>query len=400
MLQNISVVDHDHGKKTVIKVIGVGGGGSNAVNRMIESGIQDVEFLCANTDSQALSRTKAGIKIPLGQTVTKGLGAGGKPEVGAAAAEEDKELIKSYLSGADMVFVTAGMGGGTGTGAAPIIAKIAKDLGALTVAVVTTPFSYEGNRKKRLASDGIDKLTKAVDTLITIPNDKLLAMVASHASIRESFMKADEVLRMGVQGISEIITVPGEINIDFADVRTIMEGKGVALMGIGRGSGDNRAVDAVTMAIQNPLLEDIKIDGAEGLLVNISAGPDFTMDELNEIMMIITQSIHEDAMVIHGLTENANMKDEVMVTVIATGFKSQAEQSAQAQARREEAPVPGVKGRLDFGETLQFDVFEKALGGAGKAPVKSYLGGRNDDENIEYPTILRRQGMSKEGLGR
>jgi cell division protein FtsZ len=312
---------------SVIKVVGVGGGGSNAVNRMIECGISGVEFLVANTDHQALGKSAAAVKVPIGQDTTKGLGAGGKPEIGEAAAQEDKDLIRSHLDGADMVFITAGMGGGTGTGAAPIIAKVAREVGALTVAVVTKPFDYEGPKKKRLAEEGIKKLHENVDTLITIPNQKLLSILEGKTSVKAALQKADDVLRMGVQGISDLITEAGDINIDFADVKTIMEGKGDALMGIGFGSGENRAVDAATSAIRNPLMEEVHLDGAEGLLVNIIAGEDFAMEELSEIMGIITANMHPDALVIHGMTMREDYKDSISVTVIATGFRSTAEPS-------------------------------------------------------------------------
>ena len=319
---DLEVMDERVMGKTVIKVIGCGGGGSNAVARMIQVGVQGVDFVAANTDLQALGSSLAAIKVPFGRQVTCGLGAGGKPEIGEQAAEEDKEMIQNVLKGADMVFVTAGMGGGTGTGSAPVIARIAKELGCLTVAVVTRPFRFEKQRKMELAEAGIEKLRKHVDTLITIPNENLLKLVDKRTPIRDAFLKADDVLRMGVQGISNLITKPGEINIDFADVRTVMEGQGDSLMGIGEGWGDNRAVDAATMAIENPLLDDVNIEGASGLLVNVTVGPDFSLFEYNEIMDIISSRVDSNATVIAGQDSDDNLDDHVRVTVIATGFGS------------------------------------------------------------------------------
>jgi cell division protein FtsZ len=314
---------------TVIKVIGVGGGGNNAVNRMIQSGLSNVEFIAVNTDLQALQSSQAETRIPLGSKVTGGLGAGGRPEVGEKAALEDKEHIRSILEGTDMVFVTAGMGGGTGTGAAPVIAEIARGMGILTVAVVTKPFTFEGRRKSQLAEEGIRKLRDAVDTLITIPNQHLLKIVAKNTPIPQAFLVADDVLRQGVQGISDLITKVGMINIDFADVRTIMEGQGDALMGIGLGEGENRAVDAATNAINNPLLEDARIEGAGNILVSVTGGDDFSLSEFEEIMQIITANAHSEVLVIAGTTVDATIEGQIRVTVIATGF-------GQADALEEE----------------------------------------------------------------
>jgi cell division protein FtsZ len=364
---------------SVIKVVGVGGGGSNAVNRMIECGISGVEFLVANTDHQALGKSAAAVKVPIGQDTTKGLGAGGKPEIGEAAAQEDKDLIRSHLDGADMVFITAGMGGGTGTGAAPIIAKVAREVGALTVAVVTKPFDYEGPKKKRLAEEGIKKLHENVDTLITIPNQKLLAILEGKTSVKAALQKADDVLRMGVQGISDLITEAGDINIDFADVKTIMEGKGDALMGIGFGSGENRAVDAATSAIRNPLMEEVHLDGAEGLLVNIIAGEDFAMEELSEIMGIITANMHPDALVIHGMTMREDYKDSISVTVIATGFRSGAGAFDSTEEVRRE-PESDVVGLKEFESLSQ--------GGIQRTP-NSFLGLRGGEGDMDVPAVIR-----------
>lgn len=308
---------------TVIKVIGAGGGGSNAVNRMLECNIQYVDFIVANTDVQALNYSKAPMKLAIGSKLTGGLGAGGKPEVGEKAAMEDTEIIANAVRGAHMVFITAGMGGGTGTGSAPVIAKIARDQGALTVGVVTKPFAFEGRAKMRTAEAGIEKLRQNVDTLVVIPNQHLLNLVDSKQTIKDAFVMADDVLRRAVQGIADIITKNGLVNIDFADVRSTMAGQGDALMGVGTGSGENRAVDAATNAINNPLLEDSHIEGATRILVNIYAAEMPSTVEVNDIMEIITANAHPDVETIHGITVDETdeaMKDKITVTVIATGF--------------------------------------------------------------------------------
>jgi len=308
---------------TVIKVIGAGGGGSNAVNRMLECNIQYVDFIVANTDVQALNYSKAPMKLVIGSKLTGGLGAGGKPEVGEKAAMEDTEIIANAVRGAHMVFITAGMGGGTGTGSAPVIAKIARDQGALTVGVVTKPFGFEGRAKMRTAEAGIEKLRQNVDTLVVIPNQHLLNLVDSKQTIKDAFVMADDVLRRAVQGIADIITKNGLVNIDFADVRSTMAGQGDALMGVGTGSGENRAVDAATNAINNPLLEDSHIEGATRILVNIYAAEMPSTVEVNDIMEIVTANAHPDVETIHGITVDETdeaMKDKITVTVIATGF--------------------------------------------------------------------------------
>ena len=308
---------------TVIKVIGAGGGGSNAVNRMLECNIQYVDFIVANTDVQALNYSKAPMKLAIGSKLTGGLGAGGKPDVGEKAAMEDTEIIANAVRGAHMVFITAGMGGGTGTGSAPVIAKIARDQGALTVGVVTKPFAFEGRAKMRTAEAGIEKLRQNVDTLVVIPNQHLLNMVDSKQTIKDAFVMADDVLRRAVQGIADIITKNGLVNIDFADVRSTMAGQGDALMGVGTGSGENRAVDAATNAINNPLLEDSHIEGATRILVNIYAAEMPSTVEINDIMEIVTANAHLDVDTIHGITVDETdeaMKDKITVTVIATGF--------------------------------------------------------------------------------
>jgi cell division protein FtsZ len=303
-----------------IKVIGIGGGGGNAVNRMIEAGIEGIEFLVANTDLQALKRSKAPIKIQLGSKLTKGLGAGANPGVGREAALEDTDKIIEVLEGADMVFVTTGLGGGTGTGGAPIIASLATELDALTVAVVTKPFHFEGRRRMQQAEHGLRELRECVDTVITIPNERLLHTVQKDSSLADSFGVADDVLRQAVQGISDLITVPGLINLDFADVKSIMEGMGMALMGAGRARGENRAIEATQQAISSPLLEEATIQGAKGVLINITGGPDLTLYEVNVAATIIRESADEDANIIFGAVIDESMHDEMKITVIATGF--------------------------------------------------------------------------------
>ncbi len=308
---------HNHAK---IKVIGVGGGGGNAINTMISCRLEGVDFIAANTDLQALESNQAPIKIPLGGALTKGLGAGANPEIGRNSAIEDRERIAEVLSGADMVFVTAGMGGGTGTGAAPVIAQVARECGALTVGVVTKPFGFEGKKRRRQAEEGILILSQSVDTLITIPNDRLLTIAGQKTTMLDAFRKADEVLLNAVQGISDLITIPGLINVDFADVKTIMSNMGRALMGTGRASGERRAIEAAQQAISSPLLEDVSITGATGILINITGGPDLTLYEVNEASSLIQEAAHEDANIIFGSVIDANIVDEVRITVIATGF--------------------------------------------------------------------------------
>src|ERR671933_1941702 len=320
-----------------IKVIGVGGGGGNAVNRMIEAGIEGIEFLVANTDLQALKRSTAPIKIQLGSRLTKGLGAGADPIVGREAALEDTEKIIEVLEGADMVFVTTGLGGGTGTGAAPIIASLATELDALTVAVVTKPFHFEGRRRMQQADQGLRELRECVDTVITIPNERLLHTVERSVSLADSFKVADDVLRQAVQGISDLITVPGLINLDFADVKAIMQGMGLALMGAGRASGEDRALKATQQAISSPLLEEATIEGAKGVLINITGGPDLTLYEVNEASSIIREAADDDANIIFGAVIDETMRDEMKITVIATGFDRESADvgtTTHADARR------------------------------------------------------------------
>lgn len=345
---NLSVTLEEEQVPARIKVIGVGGGGGNAVNRMIQAGIKGVEFLVANTDLQAMRTSLAPVKLQIGGKLTKGLGAGANPEVGKQAALEDTDRILEALSGADMIFITTGMGGGTGTGAAPIIASLAAELGSLTVAVVTKPFGFEGKRRRVQAEQGIRSLRDTVDTLITIPNERLLNFVERGTSLGDAFKIADDILRQAVQGISDLITVPGEINLDFADVKTIMHGMGMALMGTGVSSGDHRAVEAAQRAISSPLLEEASIEGAKGVLINITGGADMTLFEVHEAASVIQEAADEEANIIFGTVIDPRMKDEVKVTVIATGFdaatkgllNTRGESLSSSAPQRGQAPMP------------------------------------------------------------
>jgi len=349
----MALIEFDDVSHAKILVIGVGGGGGNAVNTMISGNLDGVEFVVANTDMQALEANMAPHKIQLGNALTKGLGAGANPDVGRRSAEESMQSIADLISGADMVFVTAGMGGGTGTGAAPVIAQIARDCGALTVGVVTKPFGFEGKKRAKQAVDGIERLGAAVDTLIVIPNNRLLALVGQNTSMVEAFRKADSVLLNAVQGISDLMTVPGLINVDFADVRTIMAGMGRALMGTGIGSGKKRAGEAAEMAISSPLLEDVSIEGATGILINITGGPDLTLHEVNEASSLIQQAAHEDANIIFGSVIDPNLSDEVRITVIATGFDHGARQGLVEPTR---APAGTLPPRTKTQIALPYDV--------------------------------------------
>ncbi|MBC7331803.1 MAG: cell division protein FtsZ [Synergistetes bacterium] len=351
----IEIVKDEEGRKigAEIRVIGVGGGGSNALNRMIEAGLNGVKFIAVNTDLQALSLSKAPVKLQIGEKLTRGLGAGANPEIGRKAAEEDREKISEILKGADMVFITAGMGGGTGTGASPIIAEIAKELGILTVGVVTKPFTFEGRRRMLQAEEGIKSLKEKVDALIVIPNDRLLDVADKNTSLVEAFRMADDVLRQGVQGISDLIMVPGLVNVDFADVQTIMKDAGSALMGVGYGRGENKALEAAKAAISSPLLEN-SIEGAKGILLNISGGMDLTLKEVNDAADLITKVADRDANIIFGAVIKEEMSDEIRITVIATGF---------------EAKSSRVKPLMDF------DVFSPII----------------DTEDLDIPPYLRRR---------
>ncbi|WP_353892199.1 cell division protein FtsZ [Proteinivorax hydrogeniformans] len=324
--------DMDMEQFAQIKVIGVGGGGSNAVNRMISSGLKGVDFIVVNTDAQALHNSQADEKLQIGEKVTKGLGAGANPEVGRQSAEENKEEIANALKGADMVFVTAGMGGGTGTGAAPIVAEVAKEMGALTVGVATKPFLFEGRKRQKFAEKGIENLKEKVDTLIVIPNDRLLQVIEKNTPITEAFTIADDVLLQGVKGISDLIAVPGLINLDFADVKTIMQDTGSALMGIGLASGEKRAEDAANQAVSSPLLET-SIDGAKGVLLNITGGGNLGLHEVQEAASAVEKYVDEDANIIFGAVIDESLKDEIKVTVIATGFDDEKKQIQQDEEK-------------------------------------------------------------------
>ena len=327
----MTIEDTDHFGARV-KVIGVGGGGSNAVNRMVRSGIAGVEFIVANTDAQALSHNAAPLCLQIGAKVTKGLGAGADPNVGRQAALEDTEQIISALDAADMVFVTTGLGGGTGTGAAPVIANLARELGALTVAVVTKPFAFEGRRRAVQAERGLEELRQCVDSVITIPNERLLATIDRSTAMSDAFAAADDVLRQAIQGISDLILVRGLINLDFADVMTIMSGKGLAIMGTGVGHGETKAVDAATKAVSSPLLEDASVDGARGVIINVTGGPDLSLVEVSEATSIIHAAAHEDANIIFGAVIDPDMEGQVKITVIATGFDRDGAEPATGRA--------------------------------------------------------------------
>ena len=337
----MSMRDQTGNYLAVIKVVGVGGGGTNAVNRMVDAGLTGVEFLAVNTDAQALMMCDADVKIHIGSQATRGLGAGADPEVGRAAAHESRDELKEALKGADMIFVTAGEGGGTGTGGAPIVAELARELEALTVGVVTKPFAFEGRKRSQQAEQGIQDLRDRVDTLIVIENDRLLQVVEKRTSVVEAFRQADDVLRQGVQGITDLITVPGLVNLDFADVRTIMREAGSALMGIGTASGENRAGEAARIAVSSPLLET-SIEGATGILLNITGGPEIGLFEVNEAAEVVTSAADQNANVIFGAVIDDAMGDDVRVTVIATGFGAQRARRRRREPGAAEAPVPAA----------------------------------------------------------
>jgi len=337
-----------------IKVIGVGGGGNNAVNRMVECGVQGVEFIAVNTDKQALQSSRAETKLQIGEKLTKGLGAGANPDIGMKAAEESRNEIANALEGADMIFITAGMGGGTGTGAAPIVAEVAKEIGILTVGVVTKPFTFEGRRRMVHAEKGIEELKDKVDTLVTIPNDRLLQVAEKKTTIMEAFAMADEVLKQGIQGISDLIAVPALINLDFADVKTIMYDQGIAHMGIGQAAGDNRAQDAARQAIQSPLLET-SIEGAKAVLLNITGGADLGIFEVNEAADLIRQSVDQDANIIFGAGIDDSLNEELKITVIATGFEELRKKPAVRRSIEETNADEKLKNREEISDS-QFDL--------------------------------------------
>ncbi len=386
-----------------IKVIGIGGGGGNAVNTMIGAKLSGVDFMVANTDAQALESNLAAVRVQLGGLVTKGLGAGANPEIGRRAALEDQEKIKEYLEGADMIFLTAGMGGGTGTGGAPVIAQVAREVGALTVGVVTKPFIFEGKKRMRQADDGIEELKQSVDTLIVIPNQRLLSIAAKTTTMLEAFHKADDVLLQAVRGISDLIITPGLINLDFADVRTVMAEMGLALMGAASATGENRAIEAAQKAISSPLLEDISIQGARGVLINVTGGPDLCLHEVNEAASMIQEEAHDDANIIFGAVIDDRMTDEVRITVIATGFGDLEEQrqpvvpnaAAVANAPQKNKKVVHLGTIVDDLDAPTWQ--RKKQGSEGVETVTlnktnfQFTADKDEDDKYDIPTFLRRQ---------
>lgn len=370
-------------KTAMIKVIGIGGGGSNAVNTMIAYKLCGVDFTIANTDAQALRTSLSPVKIQLGTEITRGLGAGSDPDVGERAALESKETLSATLAGADMVFITAGLGGGTGTGGAPVVAQIAKEAGALTVAVVTKPFQFEGKKRERQADEGIEELRGIVDTLIVIPNQRLLSLGGRNMSLVEAFKKADDILYHAVKGISDLIIIPGLINLDFADVRNIMSEMGLALMGTGIARGENRAVEAAQRAISSPLLEDNSIQGARGVLLNITGGPDMTLYEINEASSLIQAEAHEEANIIFGTVIDENMEDEVRITVIATGF----DESGKKQVLSNVSHLSSFK-KEDF-STPAF--IRKGKPGEPQNIIRMGMIDDSEESDFEVPTFLRKQ---------
>ncbi|MFH0952003.1 MAG: cell division protein FtsZ [Patescibacteria group bacterium] len=377
-----------------IKVIGIGGGGSAAVNRMISSNLRGVEFVSINTDAQALHQSDAPAKIHIGKTTTRGLGAGMDPELGRKAAEEAQDELHDMLKGSDMVFLTYGLGGGTGTGSAPVIAEIAKDVGALTVAVVTKPFGFEGAQRRSIADAGHDDIADKVDTIITIPNDRLLQIIDKKTSLLDAFQVVDDVLRQGVQGISELITVPGLINVDFADVKAIMENTGSALMGIGQATGENRAINAAKAAIDSPLLE-LSIDGAKGILFTITGGPDLGMHEVNEAARIITAAADENAKVIFGSVIDESMEGEVKITVIATGFGKGATQNRPAVRKIATPTITPFEERAEFtAREPEMETSRPAAMPYQSVKSEDEIGGKSqEEEELEIPAFIRKKMM-------
>lgn len=367
-----------------IVVVGVGGGGSNAVNRMIQAGVHSVEFVAVNTDAQALARSDARHRIRIGEKLTRGLGAGGQPQVGQRAAEESQELIYDLLRGADMVFVAAGMGGGTGTGASPVVASIARELGALTVGVVTKPFTFEGRKRMASAEEGISNLRQRVNTLITIPNDKMLSVIDKRTSLEQAFGVVDDVLRQGIQGISELITEPGLINVDFADVKAIMSEPGNALMAIGRGSGDQRAMEAANMAVSSPLL-DVSMEGARGVLFNITGGSDLTLAEINDAAEIINKAADPDANIIFGTVTDPSMGNEVKITLIATGFDQPESGFGQRGGGLGARPPRGPRFPQDDPQPIRPSRPERGSYSDDPSPFD------DDESEIDIPPFLRGQ---------
>ena len=382
--QDIRIQFHEEARNNArIKVIGVGGGGNNAVNRMIETGVEGVEFITANTDLQALQMSRAPKKLQLGVKLTNGLGAGANPEVGRKAALEDTDRIIAALEGADMVFVTTGLGGGTGTGAAPVIAAVAKEIGALTVGVVTKPFSREGRQRLNKADEGVEALKGVVDSLIVIPNDRLLGLAGKNMSILDAFKPSDDVLRQAVQGISDLITTSGLINVDFADVKAIMSERGMAMMGIGMASGEKRAAEAAHQAISSPLLEDIDISGAKGVLVNISGSSNMTMEEFSEASRIIHEKVHEDANIIIGLVVNEELGDALKITAIATGFGASFEKGQRSTEELKARAAALASAKVD--RDLPTFIRERQ-----REVPRSLPGSAEGEQEYDLPTFLRK----------
>jgi len=408
VVQMVFEFDDSMDRNARMKVVGVGGAGGNAVNRMIDEKLEGVEFIAANTDLQALKNSNSHIKIQIGKQLTRGLGAGARPEIGRQAISESEDEIKSALQGADLVFVTAGMGGGTGTGAAPVIGRMAREMGALCIAIVTRPFHFEGKKRMRHAEMGLRELRRAVDTMIVVPNERLLAVVGKDTTFREALKKADEVLLHATQGISDLISVTGDVNVDFADVRTVMSNRGAALMGTGRASGDDRAVDAAQQAICSPLLDNVSINGATGVLVNITGGPDMTIDEVSTINSIIQEAAGEEGEMIFGVVHEADLEASLRVTVIATGFGEPVEDDeplpVEARTGVEnvvEVPTSRVVIGSSF-EDLQGPrlVEEPGTGGVSiedglqtaAAPGEEHWNDSGEEsEDLEIPTFIRRQ---------
>jgi len=388
----------ENDKTAKIKVIGVGGAGGNAINNMIEGNLQGVKFICANTDAQALEVSKAEMKIQLGEQLTEGLGAGANPNIGREAALENRDAIRKSLENSHMVFITAGFGGGTGTGAAPVIAEICKEIGALTVAVVTRPFSFEGRKRARQAEEGIETLKQVADTVITIPNDRLRALASKNAKMVEMFKKADEILLHSVKGITDLIMMPGLVNLDFADVRTTMSRAGLAIMGIGVSRGENRALEAAERAISHPLLEDIAISGAKGVLMNITCNSELTMEEMTEASERIYNEVGENADIIWGAVVDDSMDDEMSVTVIATGIGDKTDETIKPdnvmehpfRGRIRDIVPSDLENIVDYDEPT-FIRRKEAVGESGGASYRGYKGIVIDNSDLEVPTFLRRK---------
>jgi cell division protein FtsZ len=375
-------MDESNGFSAKLKVVGIGGGGCNAINNMVEAGLQGVEFVAVNTDIQSLNANKAPVKVQIGTKLTRGLGAGANPETGREAALEDAEQIAEHLKGADMVFITCGLGGGTGTGASPVIAEVSKELGALTVAVVTKPFAFEGKMRNFQAEDGLQRLKGQVDTLITIPNQRLLSVGGKHMTIKDAFVKADEVLLHAVRSISDLIISDGYVNVDFKDVQTVMREKGMAIMGVGMSSGERRAVEAAQKAISSPLLQDISIHGARGVLINVTGSSNMTLHEVNEASTLIQEQAHEEAHVIWGLVFDESMDESVRITVIATGFEEQAVREEAKPERRTEKLFDDKGMPAYLKKNVLLDAREIR---PKPAPVDL------DDDRYDIPTFLRKQ---------